>query len=96
MNLNGTDSGERIVVTRSPAVTLERVGEGGAILYDRRSGRGHLINAAAAELWDLCDGSPELEELAQAFGAVHALPAAAVRDDVAATVADFRAMGLLA
>jgi PqqD family protein of HPr-rel-A system len=83
------------VVTRSPAVTLERMGDD-AVLYDRRSGRAHAINRAAARLWDLCEGSPELEELAQAFAALHALPAAAVRDDVAATVADFRALGLLA
>jgi PqqD family protein of HPr-rel-A system len=95
MYWNGTESGERIVVTRNPAVTLERIGDE-AVLYDRRSGRAHLVNGAAARLWDLCEGSPELDELAQAFGAVHALPAAAVRDDVAATVADFRALGLLA
>jgi len=95
MGLNGTESGERVVVTRSPAVTLERMGED-AVLYDRRSGRAHVINGAAARLWDLCEGSPELEELAQAFGAVHALPAAAVLDDVAATVAEFRSLGLLA
>jgi PqqD family protein of HPr-rel-A system len=95
MYWNGTESGERIVVTRNPAVTLERIGDE-AVLYDRRSGRAHLVNGAAARLWDLCEGSPELDELAQAFGAVHALPAAAVRDDVAATVADFRARGLLA
>ncbi len=95
MSRNGTESAERIVVTRSPAVTLERIGEE-AVLYDRRSGRAHLINGAAARLWDLCEGSPELDELAQAFGAVHALPAAAERDDVAATVADFRSLGLLA
>jgi PqqD family protein of HPr-rel-A system len=95
MSLHGMESGERVVVTRSPAVTLERMGDD-AILYDHRSGRAHMVNGAAARLWDLCEDSPELEELAQAFGAVHALPAAAVRDDVAATVADFRAMGLLA
>ena len=95
MSLHGTESGGQGAVTRSPEVTLERIGDE-AVLWDRRSGRAHVVNGGAARLWDLCAGSPALDELAQAFGAPHGLPGTAVRDDVAATVTAFRALGLLA
>ena len=80
--------------TRSADVSLQRVGQE-AILYDRRHGRAHVINDAAARIWDLCDGNASTEEITSAFAAIYDLPAATVRDDVARILATFRELHVL-
>lgn len=80
--------------TRSTDVTLQRVGQE-AILYDRRNGRAHVINASAARLWDLCDGQTSTEEITRAFAASYDMPESAVRDDVARILTTFRELRVL-
>ena len=86
---------ERSSAPRARAdVTLQRVGRE-AILHDGRNGQAHVINATAAQLWELCDGRP-LDELVAAFGAVYGRPPETVAEDVRRTLASFEALGLLA
>jgi PqqD family protein of HPr-rel-A system len=80
--------------TRSSDVTLQRVGQE-AILYDRRHGRAHVINDSAARIWDLCDGSATLDEIAGAFAASYGMPAASVHDDVVRILTTFRELRVL-
>jgi PqqD family protein of HPr-rel-A system len=82
------------VVTRSAAVTLERVGEE-AILHDRDGGRVHVVNRSAARLWELCDGRATLDEIVASFAAAHGARPDAVRADVEAALAQFRALGVV-
>ena len=78
----------------SPDVTLQRVGQD-AILYDRRHGRAHVINASAARLWELCDGHATFDEIVDAFAASYGMPVVAVQDDVLSIVTTFRHLGVL-
>jgi hypothetical protein len=82
------------IPTRSADATLQRVGTE-AILYDRRNGRAHVINNSAARIWELCDGQANVEQIAGAFAAVYAMPAAEVYDDVLAILATFRELRVL-
>lgn len=75
-------------------VTLQRVGRE-AILYDRRNGRAHVINASAARVWDLCDGRATLDDITGALAAAYNLPPASVRDDVVQIITSFRELRVL-
>jgi hypothetical protein len=83
---------------RSPTpnkdVSLQRVGQE-AILHDRRNGRAHVINASAAQIWELCDGQNTLDQIVSTFAAVYALPAADVRADVQYILARFHELRVL-
>lgn len=79
---------------RSADVAIERVGQD-VILYDRRSGRAHVINGSAARVWDLCDGRATLGEITAAFAAAYGLAPSAVSDDVAAIMATFRSLKVI-
>jgi PqqD family protein of HPr-rel-A system len=80
--------------TARAGVTLERVGAE-AVLHDPRSGRAHVINGSAARLWELCDGSRDLNALSADFGASYGMDAALVRTDVEGLIAGLRSLGLL-
>ena len=75
-------------------VTLQRVG-GDAILHDARGGQAHVINEAAARVWELADGRP-VEELVAAFAAPYDLPPMAVHADVVELLVQLDQLGLLA
>ena len=74
-------------------VTLQRVGRE-AILHDARSGQAHVINASAANVWELCDGRSS-EDLLIAFAEPYGLAPDVVRADVERVLAGFRELGLL-
>lgn len=75
-------------------VTLQRVGRE-SILHDARSGRAHVINASAARVWELCDGRPFVDLLAE-FARPYGLSPEAVRPDVERVLAGFAELDLLA
>ena len=77
-----------------PQATLEQAGSQ-AVLYDRRSGKAHVLNASAARLWELCDGESTIDEVVARFAAGYDLPGEAVRPDVEKLVASFRELGVL-
>ncbi len=79
----------------SPEVTLQLVGNE-AILHDRRNGRAHVINQAAARIWELCNGEADLDQIVAAFAAGYELAPADVRDDVVYILAKFRDLRVLA
>ena len=79
---------------RNPQVVLERVGNE-AILYDRQSGRVHVVNGSAARLWDLVDGESTLDEVAARFAASYSMPVSVVRADVEELFVTFRDRSLL-
>lgn len=81
--------------TRSPEVTLQRVGNE-AILHDRRNGRAHVINQTAARIWELCDGQADLDQVVAAFAVGYELAPADVRDDVVYILGKFRDLRVLA
>lgn len=85
---------ESFVPIRNADVTLQRVGQE-AILYDRGHGRAHVINASAAHIWELCDGSATQDEITEAFAASYDMPTSAVYDDVAKILATFRELQVL-
>ncbi len=80
-------------VRRRSEVNLQQVGRD-AILHDRRLGQAHVINGAAARVWELCDGR-SFDELVEAFGGIYGRPAADVRVDVEGVLDSFRALDLL-
>lgn len=82
------------VPVRSTDVTLQRIGQE-AILHDKRLGRTHVINASAARIWELCDGTSDQEQIAEAFAAHYQLPIPSVHDDVVTILATFRDLSLL-
>ena len=86
-----TRSDDRLV--RNSQVTLERVGDD-AVLYDRRNGQAHVLNASAARLWDLCDEQPTLDQATQGFAAGYGISPDEVRGDVEQLVATFRDLGV--
>lgn len=88
-------SGDRTVLVRESQAVLQRIGSE-AVIHDRASGRVHVINGSAARLWELCDGGRTLDEITSAFAAGYAVEPAVVADDVAALVAHFRSLGLVA
>jgi PqqD family protein of HPr-rel-A system len=80
---------------RGPQVTLERVGAE-AVLHDAAGGRAHVVNGTAARLWELCDGTRDLDELTAAFAAGYGMAPADVRADVEALLDTLRSLRLLA
>lgn len=78
----------------NPEVTLQRVGAE-AILHDRRNGQAHVINEAAARIWERCDGRATLDQIAEAFAASYAMPVSAVREDVIYILTKFREIKVL-
>jgi hypothetical protein len=80
--------------TPSKDVSLQRVGKE-AILHDRRNDRAHVINASAAQIWELCDGRNSLDQIVSAFAASYDLPESAVQEDVNYILARFRELHVL-
>lgn len=74
-------------------VRIQRVGRE-AILHDPVSRQAHVINAAAAQVWDLCDGR-DLDALASSFGTPYGRTGDEVRADVERVIDGFRRLGLL-
>lgn len=74
-------------------VVLQEVGRE-AILRDPVTRQAHVINAAAARVWTLCDGR-EVDAIAADFGAAYGRTADEVRADVDKVIAGFAGLDLL-
>lgn len=75
-------------------VVLQNVG-GEAILIDSRTNEAHVLNGAAAQVWQLCDGERTLDQLAGEFGAIYGLSAAEVVEDVRGVLDEFVSLKLI-
>jgi PqqD family protein of HPr-rel-A system len=65
------------------------------VLYDARTTAAHVLNASAARIWELCDGTRTLPELADALSATYALDPQRAQTDVSELVVSLSAAGLL-
>jgi PqqD family protein of HPr-rel-A system len=52
----------------------------GLVVYDPTSDQVHHLNPSAAVIFDLCDGSRSVEEIAAALGDVYSLPSPPVAE----------------
>jgi PqqD family protein of HPr-rel-A system len=65
------------------------------VLYDARTTRAHVLNASAARIWQLCDGSRSLPALALELSTTFDLAHSRAQADVDELVASLPAAGLL-
>jgi PqqD family protein of HPr-rel-A system len=65
------------------------------VLYDARTTQAHVLNASAARIWQLCDGSRSPLALALALSTTFDLDPSRARADVDELVASLTAAGLL-
>jgi hypothetical protein len=59
------------------------------------SGTTYALNATARAIWELCDGTTTIDELADAISAVFAIDRAAAIDDVTTTIDHLRTADLV-
>jgi PqqD family protein of HPr-rel-A system len=69
--------------------------QGEAVVYDPQGVRLHHLNPAAAVVFQLCDGSGTVKELAEDIAEALGLPQDDVTDQVRRVVDDFRQAGFL-
>ncbi|HEX9123131.1 MAG TPA: HPr-rel-A system PqqD family peptide chaperone [Actinomycetota bacterium] len=74
---------------------LELDMEDGFILFNHDSSLVHHLNPSAAIIWQLCDGSASVVELADDIADEFKLEPAEARGQVAGVVAEFEALGLV-
>lgn len=74
----------------------ERALPGELVIFDPESDRAHLLNRAAAAVWDLADGDTPLAEIAAELAAAAGLEAERARADALAAVEHLATAGLLA
>ena len=65
------------------------------MLLNVRTGRYYTVDEVAARIWELCDGTRTLRDVADAIVAEYDAPAEAVEDDVDKFVAELVAESLL-
>ncbi len=79
---------------RREGVWLRRAGAE-VVLYDSQSSRVHLVNDAAAAIWDLCDGDTEPAEMIEAICQLSGMPRPIVVEDVERILNEFTTAGLI-
>jgi hypothetical protein len=86
---------ERLSAVPRPAADVEmEVVEGELLLYHPRQTRAVYLNATAALVWGLCDGSRSLGEIVRVIGESYP-DASSLTDDVLSTVEQLRESGVL-
>lgn len=69
--------------------------EGEIVIYDELDDSIHQLNPTASMIWQACDGSATIVELAGEFSEASGLPHSQIERDVAAAVRDLAAAGLM-
>jgi PqqD family protein of HPr-rel-A system len=77
------------------ADVLELDMEDGLIVYDRGSSLVHHLNPSARIVWQLCDGSTSIGELASDIAAQYGLGGEQVTAQVSGLFAELEALGLI-
>lgn len=67
----------------------------GVILYDDDTSLVHHLNPSATLIWQLCDGTGTVGELARDIAAEYGLDEATIESQVAAVIAEFDALELV-
>jgi hypothetical protein len=65
------------------------------VILDRATGYVHRLNHAAARIWAYCDGRYSVQDIAASLTGTYDVSHEIALSDAAATVADFRKLGLL-
>jgi len=69
--------------------------DGEVVILDRSAGTVHHLNATASHIWSECDGTQSAADIAARVAASFNGVPETVLEDVLATLADFRRLGLL-
>ncbi len=69
--------------------------EDGFILFNHDSSLVHHLNPSAAVVWQLCDGSASVAQLAAEIAEEFGLDRGQIQGQVAAVIAEFDALGLV-
>ena len=69
--------------------------DGEAALYDPTANVLHRLNAGAAAVWAVCDGTASMDEITRAIVDAYSGPPGEIGRDVPAVIARFRRLGLL-
>ena len=69
--------------------------DGEVVLFDPKRNRVHNLNLTASVIWELCDGTRTVEELAEDMACLFEVEVAVVHSDVKRTVTDFSRSHLL-
>ena len=67
-----------------------------SVLYDQKSGQAVYLNAPAALVWKLCDGTLAITHMANGIARELNGDSAVIAADIAEIVATFRTAGLMA
>ena len=89
-----TDSGPAYRPSRRADVDVHAL-DGEAILYDPRSGAVHRFNATTMMVWNACDGSREVAEIARALAMLSAVSADEAQAHVQRAIKDLTKRDLL-
>lgn len=69
--------------------------DGEAVLFDPKRNRVHTLNATAAIVWQLCDGSRTVEQLAEDVALIFGVDSSNVMEDLPTILADFQKAHLI-
>jgi len=69
--------------------------DGEALILDRVAGKVHQLNATAVYIWERCDGTSAIDDVASAYASAFGVDASAATQDVLRTVEAFGKLGLL-
>src|SRR5207253_302514 len=89
MSQNWPDSGSDESPRQSERVVSRR-GEDTVILLDPESGEYFTLDDVGGRIWELCDGSRTVEEIAETIASEYDAPAERVRADVIELLGELR------
>jgi hypothetical protein len=78
-----------------PANIIETEIKGEISLFDTEANQVIVLNSTASDVWRLCDGEHDLEEIVQLLASAYQTDAETIRADVASTVQQFVDEGFL-
>ena len=64
-------------------------------LYDPRSDIVHMLNLTASIVWDLCDGTRSVQQIAQELAEIYGMDAPRLETDVRQIIAEFHDTGVI-
>jgi len=74
---------------------IERQMDNELVLYDSQTDRTFLLNHVSAAIWDLCDGTNTIQDIAREISIHFHTPEQTVLDDAMAAIRKFLAEGIL-
>jgi hypothetical protein len=85
---------QEIFPTRKTSVVAREV-ENECILYDPDAKMVYVLNATARDIWNLCDGNHDLEQIALKIFEEYDIEMGVLQKDIPMIVSDLNRIGLL-